>query len=71
MNFVWIILSPLKSRKIRTALATIIAAYIAQAGLKVSPEIVNTILGVGLAVIAGTAIEDHGRNVAGNQPTKK
>ena len=64
MNFLKKLLNPLRSRKVRTALATVIAAFAAEWGLEVSPEVLLTILGVGAAVILGTAIEDHGTKSA-------
>jgi hypothetical protein len=51
----------LASRKVRVALATVIAAYAAQYGLGVSEEVVLTILSVGVALILGIAHEDAGR----------
>ena len=38
-----------------------LAAYLAEAGLDVSGEILVSIIGVGVAVVLGIAIEDHGR----------
>jgi hypothetical protein len=58
----WI--SPLRSRKTRVALATVIAAYAAEFGLGLSGEFVLTILGVGVSLILGIAVEDSGRNQA-------
>lgn len=55
---------PLASRKVRVALATVLAAYAAQYGLGVSEEIVLTILSVGVALILGIAHEDNGRKSA-------
>jgi hypothetical protein len=52
---------PLRSRKVQVALATIIVAYAAQAGLAVSDDTVLTVLGVGVALILGIAHEDAGR----------
>ncbi len=51
---------PLASRKVRVALATVAGAYAAECGLKVSEELVLTILGVGAALILGIAHEDQG-----------
>ena len=53
--------SPLQSRKVRVALATVLAAYAAEYGLHVSEELVFTILGVGISLILGIAHEDAGR----------
>lgn len=55
------ILSPLRSRKTRVALATVIAAYTAEMGLQLSEEIIHTVLGVGIALILGIAHEDSGK----------
>ncbi len=55
------VLRPLASRKVRVALATVVAAYAAQWGLQVSEEMVFTILGVGVSLILGIAHEDAGR----------
>ena len=54
------IVKPLASRKIRVALATVLAAYAVEAGLDVSEELVLTILGAGVALILGIAHEDAG-----------
>ena len=54
-------LRPLASRKVRVALATVIAAFAAELGLKVSDDLVFTILGVGAALILGIAHEDAGK----------
>jgi hypothetical protein len=55
------VLSPLQSRKVRVALATVLAAYAAEYGLHVSEELVFTILGVGISLILGIAHEDAGQ----------
>jgi len=57
---------PLRSRKAQVALATIVVAYAAHAGLELKEELVTTILGVGVALILGIAHEDAGR--AGSSP---
>jgi urease accessory protein UreF len=53
--------NPLRSRKTRVALATVLAAYAAEFGLDVSAEVVLTILGVGISLILGIAHEDNGQ----------
>ena len=58
------VLSPLRSRKVRVALATVLAAYLAQYGLGVSEEVIHTVLGVGVALILGIAHEDAGSRSA-------
>ena len=45
------VFGPLRSRKVRVALATVLAAYAAEYRLEVSEEIILTILGVGVALI--------------------
>lgn len=68
MRFLRQLVSPLRSRKLRVACATVIAAYAAQYGLGVSEELVLTILGVGVSLILGIAHEDAGHKV-GVPPT--
>lgn len=51
---------PLRSRKVQVAIATVIGAYAAQAGLAVNEQTVMTVLGVGVALILGIAHEDAG-----------
>ena len=62
----WIkrIVEPLRSRKVRVALATILGAYAGQAGLQLSEEVTLTIVSVGVALILGIAVEDNGRKRA-------
>jgi len=52
---------PLLSRKVRVALATVVAAYAAQAGLDFSEEVLVTIMSCGVALILAIAHEDNGR----------
>jgi len=52
---------PLASRKVRVAVATVLAAYAAEYGLGLSEEMLMTVLGVGVALILGIAHEDAGR----------
>jgi len=59
------IVRPLRSRKVRVALATVLAAYLAEAGLSMDEGLVLTIVSVGVAVILGIAHEDHGRLSSG------
>lgn len=51
---------PIRSRKVQVAMATVIVAYAAQAGLSVSEETVTAVLSVGVALILGIAHEDAG-----------
>ena len=63
--------APLASRKVRVALATVLAAFAAEWGLEVPQELILTIVGVGAALILGIAHEDAGRNarpVSGQPP---
>lgn len=53
---------PLASRKVRVALATVIAAYAMESGLEVGEEMVLTVVSVGVALILGIAHEDAGRS---------
>jgi hypothetical protein len=55
---------PLRSRKVRVALATVLAAYAAEYGLGLSAEMALTIPGVGVALILGIAHEDAGAKSA-------
>ena len=55
------VIQPLRSRKVRVALVTVVAAYLADYGLNVSTEIIMTILGAGVSVILGIAHEDNGK----------
>lgn len=52
--------SPLRSRKVVMALATIVAAYAGSVGLNVGEDVIAAIVAVGVALILGTAHEDHG-----------
>jgi len=52
---------PLRSRKVRVALATVLAAFLTDYGFAVHEELVYTILAVGAALILGIAHEDSGR----------
>jgi len=52
---------PVGSRKVRVAVATVIAAFAAEWGWDVGEELVMTILGVGVALILGIAHEDAGK----------
>ena len=66
MSEIWRkVIQPLASRKVRVALATVIAAYAAEYGLGVSEDVVLTILSVGVALILGIAHEDAGRAATG------
>lgn len=56
---------PLASRKVRVALATVLAAYAAEYGLQLSEEMVLTLVSVGVALVLGIAHEDAGRHQAG------
>lgn len=62
------LIRPLKSRKVRVALATVIAAYAADHGLDVGANVLMTILGVGVSLILGIAHEDNGKHASGWLP---
>lgn len=59
----------LASRKARIALGTLIAAFTAQYGFNVPEEMLQVILGLGIAWILGIAHEDNGAKIAGGTPT--
>ena len=48
---------PLRSRKVQVAIATVVVAYAAQAGLAISQETVATVLSVGVALIRMLIVE--------------
>jgi hypothetical protein len=56
------LLRPLASRKVRVALATVLAAYTAEYGLGASEEMLLTVVSVGVALILGIAHEDAGKS---------
>ncbi len=60
-----LLVAPLYSRKVRVALATVIAAYAGQLGLGWDEQMVLTVLSVGVALILGIAHEDAGAKSAG------
>jgi len=61
-NFLRRIARPLGSRKVRVALATVVAAYFVDAGFEVGEEVVLAVIGTGVAIILGIAHEDAGRS---------
>lgn len=63
-SFLRRLVGPLRSRKVRVALATAIGAFVAEYGLHVPDELLLVILGVGSSLILGIAHEDAGRHVA-------
>ncbi len=58
------LIRPLASRKVRVAIATVLAAYAAEYGLAWSEELVLTVVSVGVALILGIAHEDAGKRTA-------
>lgn len=64
-SFLARLVQPLRSRKVRVALATVLAAYLADWGLDVSDTVIYGIIGVGATIIGGIAIEDAGVKRAG------
>lgn len=59
-DFISRILRPMASRKVRVALATVLAAYAAEYGLGWTEEMLLTLVSVGVALILGIAHEDAG-----------
>ncbi len=55
------VIRPLTSRKVRVAVATVLAAYGVEYGLAWSEELVLTVVSVGGALILGIAHEDAGK----------
>lgn len=55
---------PLTSRKVQVAVATVIGAWAAHAGLDADEKTVAAVIGVGVALILGIAHEDAGRGGA-------
>ena len=70
-KFLQSVIRPLRSRKLRVAVATVIAAYLAEMKLNVSEELMYTILGIGVALITGIAVEDAGHKVSLPPPEQK
>lgn len=64
------LLAPLHSRKVRVALVTLLTACLAEWGLHVSDELMNTILALGAALILGIAHEDAGNKSAPPPPPR-
>jgi len=52
---------PLRSRKVRVALTTVLAAFAAEYGLNLSEEMTLTVVSMGVALVLGIAHEDAGR----------
>lgn len=61
LTFLRRVFRPLGSRKVRVALVTVVAAYLAEAGLGVSEEVLLTILGAGCG-------SDTGHSARGCRP---
>jgi len=62
------LVGPLRSRKVRVGLATVLAAFAVEFGLDVSDELMLSIVGTGVAIILGIAHEDAGRWAASLPP---
>jgi hypothetical protein len=54
---------PLFSRKVQVAIASLLVAYGSQVGWHLDQQWVLYILGIGGTIIAGIAVEDHGKHV--------
>ncbi|MCK6457670.1 MAG: phage holin [Phycisphaerae bacterium] len=67
-QFLRALVAPLGSRKVRVALATVLASYAAAYGFDVREEVIHTILAVGAALILGIAHEDTARPAANREP---
>ena len=52
---------PLRSRKVRVALTTVVAAFAAEYGFDLSEEMTLTVVSMGVALVLGIAHEDAGR----------
>ena len=52
---------PLRSRKVRVALTTVVAAFAAEYGFDLSEEMTLTLVSMGVALVLGIAHEDAGR----------
>jgi len=63
-SFLLRVSGPLRSRKTRVALVTILAAFAAEFGIDVSDELLLALVGVGASLILGIAHEDAGRKSA-------
>ncbi len=59
----------IRSRKVAVAIVTIGVAAAQGLGLNVSPEIIEKIIWVGLALIAGITIEDSATKIANGKTT--
>ena len=59
--------APLKSRKVRTALAAVLAAYFGQRWAFLNEPTIYVLLGVAVAFILGVAIEDAGLKASGRE----
>ena len=55
---------PLRSRKTRVALVTVLAAFAAEFGIGISDELLLALVGIGASLILGIAHEDAGRKSA-------
>ena len=63
-SIVDLLVNPLRSRKVRVALATVLAAFAVEFGLDVSEDFVLTIIAVGVSLILGIAHEDAAQKSA-------
>ena len=67
-SFLQRISGPLRSRKTRVALVTVLAAFAAEFGIGVSDELLLALVGIGASLILGIAHEDAGRKSAPISP---
>lgn len=59
-KFLW----ALGSRKVQVSIVALVVSYAAYYGLNLPGEIILGILGTGISLILGIAIEDHGEKTA-------
>lgn len=62
------LIKPLRSRKVRVALTTLVVAFLAQWGLDLSDTMVLAGIGLGVSLILGIAHEDAGAKSAPRLP---
>ena len=59
-RFLW----ALRSRKVQVSIVALIVSYAGYYGLNVPGELILGVLGTGIALVLGIAIEDHGEKTA-------
>lgn len=56
---------PLRSRKVQVAIATAVAAWLAEWGVDAPAGVIAAVIAGGVSIVLGIAIEDAGRKAAG------